>query len=273
MALIIQRPARIDVTRENPTDVLYATGDADTDGSIRFIVADICQVEKRVNGVFNTTKLRTGGKSIEIGRDMSVSALAGFIETINPSQAVGHARSLVPHIEFNAATGTTESQLHTPTADLFDTFVVFSSAVSEVSGTVLGQILGVSPGRSMKTSVHEVGTVGASEDVTVNIFTGSDNTGVLVSSVNFPASDLIANTSFIIDYDEVFGFDEGVLYFQEFVSAAAFTLKINEDDNILTTHNGNQMGVLNVVTENLYYDKDLNPLLDLSENPYYSRQF
>lgn len=255
------------------TSIIYIKGNATTNGSVRLLVDDICQIELRTGGVWNTTKFRTGGGSLEIARDMSLSALAGFLETINPSQATGHRRSLVPHIEMDDLTGTTANQLHVPIANIVQTFVVFSTAVSEKSGTTIGQILGVTPGRSLKTSIHEVGTVGASADVTVNIYTGTDNTGTKVSTLNFPPSDLVANTTFTIDYEEVFGFDAGVSYFQEFVSTASFTLKTDSGGNVLTTQVGHEMDELTAVTDNLTLSNNLDLTFSNNLELTYGNQF
>lgn len=276
MTVQIQQPPGVNVGVSNPGTIVYIKGNESTDGSIRDILLPgdtVATRQLRANGVWNASSIRIGPGSLDIDLDMIVSAVAGYLETINPSEAAGHRRSLVPHIEFDDTFGTTQSQLHVPTANLPETFVVFSTAVSEVAGTTLGQILGVSPGRSLKTSIHEVGTVGASADVTVNIYTGTDNTGTKVSTLNFPASDLLANTAFTINYGEVFGFDEGVNYFQEFVSANSFTLKTDAGGNILTTHIGNEFGEILAVTENMVYDESLDHILDESLNPVYAEQF
>lgn len=260
----------------NVIAVNYLSGNETTDGSVRDILIageTVGTRQRRSNGVWNASSIRVGSDSLEIDLDLSISGLAGYIETVNPSQAAGHRRSILPHIEFDDTLGTTASHLHVPIANLVETFVVFSTAVSETTATTIGQQLGVSPGRSLKTSIHEVGTTGATAQVTVNIFTGSDNTGTKVSSINLPASDIVAGTTLSIDYGEVFGFDEGVSYFQEFVSTVAFSLKTDLSGNILTTHVGNEFSDLDGLTENMIYDNNLDHLLDSFLNPIYLNQF
>ncbi len=272
----IQRPPGVDVSVFNPNDIVYIKGNETTDGSIRlqFESPDSnSHLERRTSGVWNDTGIRIASSSLQIGRDMTLSAIAGFIETINPSAVVGHQRAILPHIQFDDATGTILNQLHVPIANKQETFVLFSTAVGEQTGTVIGQIISDSPGRILSTSVHEVGTTAATAQVTVKFFVGSDNTGVLVNSLNLPSSDLTAGATLTIDYDEDFGLDAGVTYFQEFSSTANFSLKTDSGGNVLTTHTGHQLDELQGVTENLMIDENLNFMFDLSLNPMYGIQF
>ncbi len=274
MTVDVQRPSTLDVTVTNPNDLVYIKGDATTNGSVRFRVADgVTSIRQRINDVWNYGSLLISSGSLLLELDMVLGALAGFLRTTNPSGSVGHNVSIIPHIEHDDITGTTTKQLHVPITNIAATFVLFSTAVSQVSGTVLGQSIADTPGRALSTSVHEVDTTGATSTVTVKWFIGSDNTGTLVNDRDFQASDFLASSTVTLDYEEAFGLDDGVSYFQEFSSANEFSLKTDVGGNILITHTGHEIAELTGVTENQYYDKNLNPMLDLNNNPYYSKQF
>ncbi len=276
MPVAIRRPSSLDVSRKNPNQILYITGDNDTDGSIRIIFetgADSANIESREDGVWNDTGFRFSSSSLSIGRDMVLSAVSGFLETTNPSAVVGHQRSILPHIEFDDETGTTLNQMHVPITNALETFVLFDTAVSEITGTTIGQIIADSPGRVISLSIHEVGTTAATSQVTVKFFIGTDNSGTLVNLKRLPASDFLANTTLSIDYDDDFGLDAGVDYFMEFTSDNNISLKTDSGGNILTSQVGHELEEINAVTENLIYDENLGHVLDSSLNPVYSNQF
>lgn len=276
MTVQIQRPGTLDVTVNNPNDILYIKGDETTNGSIRFQFTGTeknAHLERRAGGVWNDTGIRIASSSLDLGLDMTMSAIAGFLETVNPSAAVGHQRAIIPHIQFDDATGTTLNQLHIPIANIADTFILFSGAIGQQSGTVIGQIITDTPGRIISTSIHEVGTVPATAEVAVKIFIGTDNTGTLVNQRNIAASEFTAGATLTIDYDEDFGLDAGVSYFMEFSSVATFSLKTDVSNNILITHTGHALAELTAVSENLVYDENFDHILTEALNPVYLEQF
>ena len=192
---------------------------------------------------------------------------------------MGHDRSLIPHIEFDDLIGTTDSQAHVPTANVVESFVVFSTPVGEVTAVLsgdffrIGQQLGVLPGRALINTIHLVGTIVPTSQVVVNIFVGTDNTGTRVSRRVLPASDFVAGQPLTIIYDEHFGFDANKTYFQEFSSTTVFAMQTDVGGNVITTHTGHEQDELVIVTENLIYDNDLNLVLDNDLNPIYLEQF
>jgi len=280
MGLNINRPAPIDVTKANPRSKLYVTtdntaligSDTDPDGSIRIVFTpgeNEAHIELKASGVYNDTGFRFSSSSLSVGRDMIVSAIAGFLETINPSAITGHTRSFIPHIQFN---NEFTEFIHAPIVKTSETFVVFSTAVSEISGTTIGINLGVVPSRIVENSIHEVGTVPATQSVTVKFFKGTDNTGILFNQRVLPASDLPANTTLSIDYDQDLGFEAGQNIFQEFTSTASFSLKTDSGGNPLTSHAGHETSEVGVISENLVFDNALDHVLDISLNPVYHNQ-
>ena len=260
---------------ENPLipGTLYIKGSEFVNGSIRlkFTEGDIdAHIALRTNGVWNDTGLRISSSSLRLGRDMTLSAIAGFMETRNPSAVAGHQRAFISHIEFDE---TRTLEVHAPILDKSTTHVVYSGAVSEIIGQTIGIQLGISPGRVVDESIHEVGSVGATEPVTVSFYVGTDNTGVLFNRRVLPASDLVANTTLTIDYGEDLGFEINVAKFQEFTSGANFSLKTDAGGNPLTSHTGHELREIGLISDNVMLDENLNYMYDLELNPVFAVQF
>jgi len=261
------------VNVKNPENIVYIKGDETTDGSIRFEFTTgdpTSHLELRANGVWNDTGLRIASSSLSLGRDLTLSAVAGFIETNNPSATAGHIRGLVPHILFDDE-GTL--QPHTPILRAEDIRVIYGPAVSEIISTVIGIDLGQVPSRIIEHSFHEVGTVGSTLPVTVKLFIGTDNTRFLFNSRNLAANSMVANTQLDIDYDLDLGFEGGSNIFMEFTSAANISLKTDSSGNPLTTHEMHELAELAMITENIMVDPELGHMFDNNLDPIYLRQF
>lgn len=271
-----------DVTRRNKRSIIYLlsvtpapdiSGDSDPDGSIRWVFTpgdDVSHIEAKENGVYNDTGLRLGPGSLEVGRDLFIGAAASFVRTTNPSIIDGHSEALLPHIPFDDdGTGFP----HTPITDKLTTDVIFSGAVSEVSGTIIGQVFVSTISRMIKTIFHEVGTVGASAPITYSIYVGTDNTGFLVERELIPTADAAANTTLTIPFNFEQGLRANTTYFIELVSDNSFTLKTDVGSNILMTIDEEELSDLDLVTENLVLNNDLDHVWDNSLNPVYSNPF
>jgi len=262
-----------DVTKVNPFDVIYIKGNDTTDGSIRIIKAlgdTDAHIESRASGVWNDTGFRFSSSSVSIGRDLVLTGSSGFIETNNPSGIVGHTRAIIPHIEFDDD-GTL--QPHTPILKFEEVFDVFTGAVSETVATTIGINLGVSPGRFLEESIHEVGIVGSSAPVVVTVYLGTDNTGFIKDRRTLPATALVANTTLEINYDNDLGFRAGEANFMEFTSTASFSLKTDSAGNPLTKHEAHQLDELGLITENLMLDVNFGLMFNESLGPMYAIQF
>lgn len=271
----------LDVTILNPRSSLYITTDdmdiIDADnapnGSRRIIFTpgdNDAHIELKASGVWNDTGFRYSSSSVSVGRDTVLSGSAGFIETNNPSGIVGHTRSIIPHIQFDDL-GTGQPQ--TPILKAEEIFDVYITPVSEIVDKTISIDLGVSPGRFLEESIHEVGTVGSSAPVTVTIYQGTDNTGFVKDRRILPANELVANTKLEIDYDNDLGFRVGEVNFMEFVSAANFSLKTDSGGNPLTKHEAHELSTVGLITENLMIDENFNLMFDLSFDPMYAIQF
>ena len=277
----IQRPSGVNVGVNNPGTTVYignttaglAANDT-TDGSIRFIFTEgetNAHIEKRTSGVWNDTGFRFASSSIQLGLNTTLSAVASFIEIVDLSSTVGHQISFLPHTDVgdDGATNFTFA----PRMDVVKTFDVFFGAASEVTGTTLGVLLGVTPSRAIVNTIHEVGTIGATDEVVVKFYKGTDNTGTLFDRKVLPASDVAANTTLTIDYDQDLGFEGGQNIFQEFTSDTAFSLKTDGTGNILTSHLAHQLEHLQIITENVIYNNAYGHVLDNDLNPVYKNQF
>jgi len=273
MTVQIQQPPGVNVGVSNPGTIVYIKGNESTDGSIRLRLTtgdSEAHIEARASGVWNDAGFRFAASSVSIGRDTILSGAAGFIETNNPSGIVGHTRSVIPHIEFDDA-GTREP--HTPILKAEEIFSIFTRAVSEIIATTIGINLGVSPGRFLEESIHEVGSVGSTSPITVTVYQGSDNTGFIKDRRDLPANAMVANTTLEIRYDNDLGFRAGEANFMEFVSAANISLKTDSGGNPLTKHEAHQLDELGLITENLVYDESLDHILNESLDPVYAEQF
>lgn len=266
--LIIQRPGTIDVTKNNPRDILYIKGNEITDGSIRIMFTDgdaSSHIELRQSGVWNDTGFRFASSSVSLGRDLQLSAVGGFLETVNLSEIVDHIKSLVPHIEFNQ-TGTMGAA-HMPITDTRTTFNVFAGPpFSEIISTAIGQSFSVTPTRILHSATHTVGTVGATAEVEVSYYKGVDNTGILLNRMMLPASDMVAGQPFTIVYDSDFGFENVVTIFFEFVSVNNISLETNFAGDVITSQDGHILDELDVMLDEFVIANDLSFVFDNNLN-------
>jgi len=284
------RPSIIDVTRSNKRAIIYLiTGEPpeiadlpdgidDPNGSVRLVVTQPLGEEDnfpffqlKKNNVYNKTGLSVSSGSINVGLDLTISAASSFIETFNPSVADEHQRALVPHITFDD--DGTDTSPHSPVLKPLDTSVIFGPAVSEITSTVIGISFATTHARIIETLFHEVGSIGASAAVRHRIFVGTDNTGLLVNERNLGIGEVVANSTLAMEFNFDLGLRNNSPYFIELSSSVAFSLKTDSGGNPLLSFLEEELGTLNMVTENLIWDNDLNHILDNSLNPMYLNQF
>lgn len=261
-SLTVTRPGALDVSRSNSRDILYIKGNETTDGSIRLIFIegdDFARVQLRAEGVWNLTGFTFSPSTVELGPDMSLGAAAGFLETINPSAADDHVRALIPHVTFDE-TGTQE--LHSPILDVLKTTDIFTGLFGQITGKTLSQLFTVAVGQLVVSITHQVGDTGASESVVYSVFSGTDNTGFLLSEQELPASDFIANTPVVIEYNSDIGFMGPGNIFIEMVSENDFSLETNMDGDILTSLSSQELKTVDLVTQNMVLAEDLSLIFD-----------
>lgn len=275
MTLAIQRPGGgPDVTRRNKRDVLYIKGDETTDGSIRIIISpadDDAHIELRASGSWNDTSFRFSSGSVEIGRDLKLQAAADFLKTQNPSGFDTHDIALVPHIPFTP-NGTLSP--HTPILDTLKTESFFTTPVSEIIATTISQVYTITFAQIINSIVYEAGSLSSSNEVEHSIYEGSDNTGVLISRKNLPASDFTANLPVLVEFDSDIGFSENHLnIFIEMVCVNSFSLKTDISGNIITEFETQALETRDLVYEDLVLGNDLSITFDNNLNFVFHQQF
>jgi len=262
-------------SQENPSGILYINGDADTDGSRRFIFTsgdDDAHIELRANGVWNDTGFRVASASIDLGRDLRVSAVGGFIETQNISEVAGHLKAAIPHIQFDT-TGTPDAA-HMPVFDEREDFVVYvGPATGEILGTTIGQTFSATPTRVLHSVTHTVGSIGATAEIQVSYHKGSDNTGPLLNRFRLPASSMVAGQPLIIVYEDDFGFENSETIFFEFQSANNISLATNAAGKVITTQNGHNFDEVDILLDNMTINREAGLTLDREGNFVVGRYF
>lgn len=264
MVINVQRSGSVNLALNNPFDTLYIKGNENTDGSIRliFVAGDMtAHIELRTDGVWNDTSFRFDSGSVLLGRDLSLSAVGGFLETVNPSEMVNHLKTLIPHIEFTI-TGTMGAA-HMPILDARETFTVFAGpSTGEIIGTTIGQTFTISPTRILHSATHTVGSVGATAEVEVSYYKGTDNTGTLINRMMLPASAMVASQPLTIIYDSDFGFENIEMIFFEFISANNISLETNAGGDVITDQDGHTLAELDVILDEFTFSNELDLTLD-----------
>lgn len=268
MNINVQRSSSPNPAINNPFETLYIKGNENTDGSIRLIFTEgdnFAHIELRTNGVWNDTSFRFDSSSVLLGRDLSLSAVGGFLETVNFSMMVDHLKTLVPHIEFTTA-GTTGAA-HMPILDARETFIVFDGPkTGEIIGTSIGQMFTISPTRVLHSAEHLVGSVGATEEVRISYYKGSDNTGTELNRMKINANDFVADDPLIITYDSDFGFENIQTVFFEFTSAADISLATNAGGDVITSQDGHTLAELDIMLDEFVLTNDLSFVFDNNLN-------
>lgn len=270
----IDLPITVDVTQDNTISLMYVTGNETTDGSVRFIFdtdESITTIEARADGVWNDTDMRFNAQSVLIGRDLKIEAAGDFIKTVNPSGFSIHSKALIPHIPFTSS-GTLFP--HTPIADSMATTVIFGTAVSETTSTILSQAFTLDDSQIINSLIYEVGTTGASADVEHTVYEGSDNTGTIISRMNFPSSSFTASTTATIDVDSSIGLSNmHTSIFVEITSDTAFSLVTDASSNLLMSIDSQTLETRDLLYDDLIYDSSLGLVLTSDLNPIYGNQF
>lgn len=254
---------------------IYLKGDDTTNDSIRLVFTEgdsVSHIELRTDGIWNDTGVRTAPKSLELGRDLFLSAGYSYIETASFSGASTEERTLVPHIEFHdSAEGS--GAVHTPITKGLESFPIFTTPVSEVTSTTITQGFNIGFRRLIKNIQHEVGTTGATSEVTHSIYLGTDNTGFLISRFNTAPSEIVAESTWTLDFDYGLGIEANQPIFTEITSDTAFSLKTDTNGDLITTLNAQEMGELDMYTDNIVFNNSLDLVLTNDLNPIFGAQF
>jgi len=273
MTTEIERTKPVDVTRFNPRDSLFVRGSEVIDGSIRFAIDEDDPLPQEthielltldpISGeiIHNDTGLRVASASLSLGHDLRVGAAGGFIETFNVSEIDDHIKSLLPHIQFDQL-GTT-GPAHMPILDKRENFIIFPGpATGEIIASTIGFTFSAASTKLLHASTHTTGSVGATNQIRVSYYKGTDNTGSLLNRINIPSSVMPANTTFTITYEDDFGFENIETVFVEFVSSNNISMATNISGDIITTQNGHTLDELDMILDELVLANDLSLTFD-----------
>lgn len=192
----IQRPSPIDVTRDNPRDVVYIKGDNFTDGSIRvrFGPDDIAVIETRMDGVWNLGELELSRGSLHLGRGVRLSAVGHHLVVDSPVETQSH---LITSASFD------DSGSEQPHAVLLDPrvtrIVVQADNSREETLAIHTPLAFVQIGSLIHQVYFQTGVTAASGPVLVEFSTGVPPNDILFFRENFPASAFPASTEIILD--------------------------------------------------------------------------
>jgi len=282
--IIVQQPSGgPDVTRRNRRGDIYMFGDEVTDGSIRFAVKEVGEhiksnlthIELREEGTWNLTGLQLSGASLHLGFDMQLESQGDFLQTFNPSEVSSeHSLSLLPHTVYrksgaNAGTGTP----HTPIVDkvIIEDFV--TDPVSEVINTTIGQFYDIIIPQIIQTLTLQNGTVSATSNVTFTIYRGTDNTGSVIESREFPPSMFQANQPLVITLGSVAFSDNHPNIFLEFLSVNSLSLKTDSAGDVLMSAQAQELRTRDLFYDDLCLSNELDLTFSNELDLTYSNQF
>ena len=213
-----------DVTSYNFEDYIYIRGDENTDGSIRFIADSKSKLvaEKRINEIWKKTSIKTGGNSVYIGDDVKLSAFGCHL--INNAASCNY-KQVFAHSDFDD-TGTINIVV-----DKIEAKQIRVVSQSDESGEFIGKTFGyivTSTSDLVLSKVYlKTGTVAATENINIEVYKGTDDTGILFYEDTLNSTEFPANTEIEINVDDLLGYEEGQPVYAVFSSDADFSLKTN----------------------------------------------
>lgn len=257
-----------DVTRRNKLDTIYVKGDADTDGSIRivFVAGDAnAKFELRTGDAgtpgdagFDLDGLTLASSSLRLGLDMIISAVAGYIETTNPTEIVGHGKALIPHITFDESGA---GEPHIPVAGALEFIPLFVNKTGENFSTLHGQVYEFVPAAILDFFTFETGSTAPTKFVQIKIFIGTDNTGFKISDIKIAASQFAANSPINIDYKEDLGFETAQAIFVQLESSVAFSMDIDAGGNLISSVTAHELRELEFLALNMIMKNDAGQVI------------
>ena len=122
----IQRPSGVNVGVRNPGSIVYVQGDESTDASIRLQIVtfdskEVIEVQKRTDGIWAASSLKTGPSSVIVGNLISLAAAGSSLITEDKD---GHSHF---HVRSGVNNGVTEDLANIVHASAFFEEVVFFS--------------------------------------------------------------------------------------------------------------------------------------------------
>jgi len=198
----VQRPPGVDVSVFNPRNTNYIKGNANTDGSIRFVPTTKpkdCKIEIRKDGIFVSAGLGLGASSLALGLDLSTAAQGSQLEI---KSVESDSSNLSIGSEFNdlgSAPGKVavlrERINRVVVQSVTSGELITKSDTNTFTATVAG-------GNAFRYVFYfKTGSVAATASVTLQISKGLTPGGDIFFSKEMPVSDWIANTEVVVELE------------------------------------------------------------------------
>ncbi len=228
MSLTIQRPGTVDVTKDNPPNVVYVKGNETTDGSVRYSIVvnrgvNVTEIQKRIGGLWQPTSFKTGANSVLVGTLISLSAAGtNLITTDDDGHTNFHVRSEV------------ENGVATTLSNIINSFAFQERAVfrsdesSEFTGTTIEAQTIDNPVHLITQSFYfKTGATEATEPVRIQAWDGFGDTGLLIFDQTYSTLDFPSNTEIKLGLEGFLEFGIGANTLTRISSGANFSLKTN----------------------------------------------
>lgn len=228
-----QRPAGsgTDVSTSNPNAIIYIKGDANTDGSIRIIpdtsFDEQAEFQLREGGVWNDTGILIAASTVYLGRELQLSAGGEYLLTKDFATDI---RSLVPHVRFDAATGTDATVAVPVVGALVPDVIIQPDDTGEISGSTI-QFSTLSAFLLLANAlILKTGTLaGATDEVTVNLYRTGFGTDLFYKRT-YAASEFPINSDIKLTTDGLVELFENQTFYVELTTPGTLTLKADVTD-------------------------------------------
>lgn len=248
-APIVSRPSGVDVSVNNPRDTIYFPGSEGADGSLRLIpdsTGQLMEVQLRASGVWNDTGIQIAASTVHLGMELLLSAAGSYLYTRDVAEAI---KGLTPRILFTTSEGTAGNYAQVPKLDGLITNVDIQGDQTSESTKTDHTYVWTGAGDEFTFRMHvEMGTVAASDNVTLTLYRGSDDTGAIFFQRNYPAADFPSGarvSKTLGGLPETF---EGQNIFIKYESPVAFALKGDALGNMYVAHCYHDVTEENIVT-------------------------
>lgn len=222
----ISRPSGVNVGINNPGTTVYIKGNESIDGSLRYQVVPngsigVTEIQERKSGLWQPASFKTGADSLLVGTLVSLSVAGTHLMTVDDSRAHFLARSSF------------EDGVSTSLAIMLNAFS-FSERVI-LSPDEDGSFIGTSISTVSTNTFHVIAgkfyfktsTIAASQPVTIRVWNGTDDTGLLIFEQTYPASEFPENTEISLSIEGFVEFSPGDNVFTRITSDAQFSLRTN----------------------------------------------
>ena len=206
---------------------VYILGSKWIEGSKRIAFEEDSEhlsIEKLENGIWQPGSLNIGAETLWVGHNVGITGVGHHLAK---ESADGHLH-FYAHTEFDQVTGLTLGD--TRILDSYAYFADFpfqSDQSGEWTGTQFDHLRVSTVDALMHNAKFRIGNTAPSSPIRMQIFIGSDDTGIKVFDQWFPATNWIANTEHDLNFKGYIEFVLGQTYLVRYSSAEIFSLKTN----------------------------------------------